>query len=514
MNFDGSGAHQIDSYTSFCYCGSIVDISDDGAKVVSTEGRQVRIVDDKGARGLVTVDTGVSGIRIEGDGRRVFFLLDRDGSFVGTGGSSPVQRGLYVINSDGSGLRQIVGPAAVAALFGTTANSSISPEFTVTGNSPNHSLGVSKDGARIVFGAKKAAGNGPDAIFGVNLDGSGLHFVIGPVPYVEHLAISSDGSKVLYDTFEANLVETGSVNFDGSGRRALRHDGLGNSPGVQLSADGSLLLAFDILYNTDGSGALQLSTPFNALTPGSPVMNAAGTRFVYPFVLPGTYSQGLTQLASAEINPLNLGTAPVVVNPTVNPGFVIPGDSPAVVTAGVNTANRILGVSYTTVRDGLVDDPVTGSVFLTDDGANGDQAAGDGIFTSNNVVVGSRVAPGPRTLRLFAQVLDTAGIRHATLVDMAPFFVLSQNPTGAAPQLNGLNAGSGAAGSQMTITGSGFDPLPANNQVIVGSRIARVVSASAVQLLILIPPDLPAGSAPIVVASQGLTSNAIPFTVK
>ena len=60
------------------------------------------------------------------------------------------------------------------------------------------------------------AGNGPDAIFGVNLDGSGLHFAIGPVPYVEHLAISSDGSKVLYDTFEANLVETGSVNFDGS----------------------------------------------------------------------------------------------------------------------------------------------------------------------------------------------------------------------------------------------------------------------------------------------------------
>ena len=40
-----SGARQIDSYTTLCYCGSTVDISDDGVKVVSTEGRQVRIVD-------------------------------------------------------------------------------------------------------------------------------------------------------------------------------------------------------------------------------------------------------------------------------------------------------------------------------------------------------------------------------------------------------------------------------------------------------------------------------------
>src|SRR5260370_392498 len=122
--------------------------------------------------------------------------------------------------------------------------------------------------------------------------------------------------------------------------------------------------------------------------------------------------------------------------------------------------------------------------------------------------------PSPCPFRLFAHVREPAGIQHATLVDMAPFFVRSQKPTGPAPQCNGLNAGSGGAGSQMTITGSGSDPLPANNQVIVGSRIARVVSASPVQLLILIPPDLPAGPASIVVASQGQTSNAIPFTVK
>ena len=514
MNFDGTGARQIDSYTSLCYCGSIVDISDDGTKVVSTEGRQVRIVDDKGAHALVTVDADVNGIRIEGNGRRVFFLIGRDGNFAGAGGTGPIQRGLYVVNADGSGLRQIVGPAAVAALFGTTANSSISPEFAVTGYA-NDSLGVSKDGARILFGAKKVAGNGPDAIFGVNLDGSGLHIVLGPVPSVGHLNLSADGSKALYDVYENSLVETGAINFDGSGRRALRHDGLGNRPGVQLSADGSLLLAYDILYNTDGSGALQLSTLFNSLTPGSPVMNAAATRFVYSFVPPGTYSQGLSQLASAEINPLSLGAAPSIVSPTVDPDFVIPdGPQPGVVTAGVNTANRVIGVNYATVHDGLVDDPVTGSVFLVDDGTNGDQTAGDGIFTSNNVVVGSRTLPGPRTLRLFAQVADAAGVRHGTLVDVAPFFVLSQKPTGPAPRLDVLSATSGPAGSQITISGSGFDSLAANNQVIVGSRMARVMSASATQLVIVVPPDLPAGPASVMVATQGQTSNTAPFTVR
>jgi hypothetical protein len=187
-------------------------------------------------------------------------MLDRDGNFLASGGStSPAQRGLYVINADGSGFRQIVGPNAVAALFGTTVSNSISPQFAITGNAPNHTLSVSADGARIAFGAQKSAGNGPDAILGVNLDGSGLHFVLGPLPYVLHVGISANGAKVLYDATPSGgfNVETGVVNFDGTGRLKMHTDGIGNSPGVQLSADGSLLLAFDILYNTAGSGALQ-----------------------------------------------------------------------------------------------------------------------------------------------------------------------------------------------------------------------------------------------------------------
>jgi hypothetical protein len=187
-------------------------------------------------------------------------------------------------------------------------------------------LSVSKDGSRIAFGARKVGGNGPDAIFGVNLDGSGLHMILGPVRYVGNLGISEDGTTVFYDaTFSGFAVETGTVGFGGSGKRALRVDGIGEAPGTTLSADGSLLLAYDILYNTDGSGALQLSAPLNSLTPGHPIMNPSATRFVYNFVVPGTYSQGLSQLATAEINPKSLGAAPVVQSAAVNPAYAVAG---------------------------------------------------------------------------------------------------------------------------------------------------------------------------------------------
>jgi hypothetical protein len=372
----------------------------------------------------------VSGLRIQGDGRRIFFLIDRDGSLLGSPKSTPIQRGLYVINTDGSGMRQIVGPDAVASLFGTTVKNYYTPEFSDTGNAANHTLGVTADGTRIVFGARKVGGNGPDAIFGVNLDGSGLHIIIGPVPYVGHLGISADGAKVLYDAvFSGSIVETGVVNFDGTGKLALRHDGLGEYPGVQLSADGRLLLAYDILYNTDGSGALQLSTPLNALTPGRPIMNRTANRFVYSFVFPGTYSQGLRQLVTAEINPVSLGAAPSLVNPSVNPAYAVAGGAVrGTVTAAVGTEGRIIGVSYAILRDGLVEDLVNGDIFLMDDGTWGDKAAGDGTYTCNNVMARSTAPAGPRLLRLFAQTADAAGQRHGTLVDITPFTVVLQPP--------------------------------------------------------------------------------------
>lgn len=428
MNFNGTSPRLVDSYTARCYCGSIIAISDDASKMAVTEGRQIRAVGSASA--LLTAEdgavSGISGLALEGDGRRIFFLVGRDTNFGPGPQVTPFLRGLYVMNWDGSGLRQIVGPDAVAALLGTTSSSNWIPEFTGNGNAPNHTLSVSSDGAHIVFAAKA---RGSEGIFGVNLDGSNLHLVLGPVPYVHHLAISSDGSKVLYDaTVSGSLVDTGSVNFDGTNRIRLRQDGLGSAPGVQLTSDGSVLLANDILYNTDGSGALELGSLLDGFTlhsssSGSAVMNQAGTRFVYSWVPPRTYSQGFSQLVTAEINPGNLGSAPSFANISTNPNYAVAGGNPlSTVTASVSPYDRILGVNYALVRNGLLEDSVTGNIGL------GPIPSTNGIFTAQNVEAQSRAPVGPRLLRLFAWGRDAGGAWHGTLIDLTPYSVVLQPP--------------------------------------------------------------------------------------
>jgi hypothetical protein len=89
--------------------------------------------------------------------------------------------------------------------------------------------------------------------------------------------------------------------------------------------------------------------------------------------------------------------------------------------AGISTANKVIGVDYAIVLNGLAEDPVNGDVFLADNGKQGDKTAGDGIYTTNNVIASVRAAAGPRLLRVLAQVSDGAGMRHATLVDLSPF---------------------------------------------------------------------------------------------
>jgi hypothetical protein len=108
MNFDGSGQREVDTYKSLCSCGPILDISDDGSKVVSTDELQIRLADKGAVAPLLTVDTFIMGLKMEGDGRRIFFLISRDGNILSNGKAvAPIQRGLYVMGADGSGLRQI-----------------------------------------------------------------------------------------------------------------------------------------------------------------------------------------------------------------------------------------------------------------------------------------------------------------------------------------------------------------------------------------------------------------------
>lgn len=518
MNPDGTGLRQVDAYTALCYCGAVVDLSDDGALVASTDSQQIRLA---GGTTLINIDGGgnayITAIRVEGDKKRIFFLLARDAVYRGT--STLIERGLYVMNADGSSLRQIVGPGAIAGLLGTTTVDNRSPEFSNGGSA--RALDVSTDGAHIVFAAHKNAGGTTGGIFGVNLDGSNLHQLLGPVtPY--SVGISGDGSKVIYNIVPGGLsIEMGVLNVDGTGRHALGSPS-GYADGfAALSSDGSRALWFDTLYNTDGSAVTQLSTSLSSLTSiGLEVhMNSAASRFVYNFVAPGTYSQGLSQLATLDINPMNAGTAPGVSAPALAPTYVLTdGSNRATLTAKPDFSGfKSPLLAFRFMRNGLQDYTLNGSGgqgggALVDDGAQGDAQAGDGTYTDNGLVAGSSTPTGLRTIRILAQAFDSASLRQGTVLEISPLYVLAQLPAGA-PVITSLTPNSGEAGTSVVVAGSGFDPTAADNLVSFGGLAARITGASTTSLTVVVPAGLSPGSALVSVSTLVQNSNTVPFTV-
>ncbi|MEO0479416.1 MAG: putative Ig domain-containing protein [Planctomycetota bacterium] len=72
----------------------------------------------------------------------------------------------------------------------------------------------------------------------------------------------------------------------------------------------------------------------------------------------------------------------------------------------------------------------------------------------------------------------------------------------------------GVVGSTVSLFGSGFDPIPANNSVEFGGTAARVLAVtSPFTLNVEVPPGTPMSPVSIVVTVDGQDSNAVAFTV-
>ncbi|HEX4951461.1 MAG TPA: choice-of-anchor D domain-containing protein, partial [Blastocatellia bacterium] len=438
VDADGTPERQVDAYAPQCGCDSQVDISSDGTQVVSSDSIQLRSAnaDGTGARELVT-NREIAALRISGDGTKVFFLHRR--------GEAPTERGLYVVNTGGGGLRQIVGPSQVASLLGITRDN-VFPFNTDNGPS----LSVSHDGSRIIFSAN-IIGRGQQ-IFGVNLDGSGLHSIAGPSDFVNSIALSADGLKVAYLLTNppccSSPRELYFGNFDGTGQRKLSNErngpikNLGNSGDrIQLSSDGAKLLlgASSILLDTTTGAPLQLGVPFNAVTDAPPpvvdegmgaaTMNSGATRFLYVMDCTSNFRGcELPQLGVLDLNPVNLGQSPGVTEPRIEPNFVLTQNrTAATVSARVTTSNTMRGVGNSVLLGGLADGTV-GRLKMVDNGSNGDATSGDGIFTHNTVRASSDAVVGARTMRVKAEVRAGDGRRHATAIDFEPFTVTNQTP--------------------------------------------------------------------------------------
>ena len=96
--------------------------------------------------------------------------------------------------------------------------------------------------------------------------------------------------------------------------------------------------------------------------------------------------------------------------------------------------------------------------------------------------------------------------------DPAAFQVTSGQPFSLVV-LDSLSPASGQAGSRLTIQGSGFSSVLANNIVSLGSVTTVPLSVTANSLEVLIPPGIPQGPAPVFVSVDGYPSNPLWLTV-
>ena len=386
---------------------------------------------------VLTYSDGRGYFRLSPDGAKVYFAFN----WTLNHGGHTYPAGLFVINADGTGLRQILDRAQVHALFGKPI-----PELQFYWHGPPFDM--SDDGSHIVLQVLVQDVGWP--IMRVNGDGSGLQaytlFPNNDHPDIGNLGISGDGAVAFYEVM-TNPWELGVFNWDGSGKRALA-TGLGgaNTAGevVQLTTDGSKLNygSLNRLYNTDGSGVVQLAATGPTLTDDPPLMvgnwgfyrssmSRDGTRFLFTFDN-NTWAGGTLapeQLGLLELNPSNLGQAPNLAEPQIAPPYLVVGDgSTTTVSVRMTTANTHLRTNAVPMRNGIEESNFVNAGVLVDDGSNGDPVPNDGRFANGLIRANNGATLGPYTVRMKTEVRATDGRRHATALDVAQLEIATAVP--------------------------------------------------------------------------------------
>jgi hypothetical protein len=477
INSDGTGQTLVDSYLQDCFCGAQADISGDGSKVISTEGVQLRIANADGTGRLPLVTDGggigIGTIRLSTDGTKVFFVLNSDTTFsVPT--QMPAQRGVWVINADGTGLRQVVGPNQLLSQLGLTNPAAAGWGAT----SADEYLGVSDDGSHLVFAVNITVGTttAPE-IFTVNLDGSGLSQLAlnyANVVALRGVGISGNGSEAYYSVTDGPCCSGPSELGVFSVANPSQHTVLVTNAGFpdsqfpsgarnQLTDDGSQLLAGDtgVLINTTTGATLQLAMVCDSFSADAgtlvgntmlePTMNSTGTRFLYTSL----DANGINQLATLDLNPSGLGNAPSVTNPITNPDFLVNNvGSSTTLSAQVTAPGTVRRVATAFLNNGLDDHTVNAAVLL-------DNGTGTNTFSASGITTFDASTLGPRTVRFKAESTGSDGRRHATAIDVEPFNIVNQ----AITSLDRATFTVGLAGPAFTVTTTGTPSLtiPANS---------------------------------------------------
>ena len=144
---------------------------------------------------------GVISAVLSGSGNRVLFLSRGDP--LGTNPSNRTQ--LFVVDADGTGLRQLTSAVTNSSLFG---------------------ISISDDGQRIVFGCSNnlTGGNadGGVEVFAIQADGTTLRQLTSVSSSIAQLpVISGDGSTIAVHRGSSSSFQIYAINWDGTGFRQL-----------------------------------------------------------------------------------------------------------------------------------------------------------------------------------------------------------------------------------------------------------------------------------------------------
>ncbi len=535
VNFDGTNLKLVDMWQGGA--SAQVDISADGSKILSWEGGMARLVNADGGNPhqVIQVDGGYLDFRLSPDGTQVFLSNSSPFNTVPDTGSR--EPGLYAVSADATNFREIAGLTSFALFFGIT-QAQLLPSGYFYGWNGGNPFGLSGDGSKLVCFVWTPT-NGY-RVLGMSAAGTSVHELpLGttPINSFEKLGLSGDGNKAFYYFSCAPCCssgeELGVMNWDGSARQVLwstyntnQSTGALLLNNVSLNQDGSKLLFGETswLFNTDGSGRLELGWTARFAESrilrwgfyGRSMMDSNGTHFA--FLTPLTGDSGTLQVATGELNPTNFGLAPTITAPSATPAFTTTNGSSFTFACRPSPTNSLVsggGVQAGILLNGIADpSPWQGST-LHDDGGYGDTVKGDGVFADNTGYFNTYPAIGPRTLRFKAELLGADGNYHATAVDVAPFFVVAQVPSSQPPAIISFTPNNAAPGSQVTITGTGFDPIDTNNIILFGNQPAQVISVNpaGTQLIVVVPGGLPVGPVTVNVSSLGQTSGSSSFSV-
>lgn len=406
LNADGSGLVRLSEARSY----GLIDISADGRTVAWADANGIYAARSDGTDRR-TLPGGFSPIalRLTANGERLYVMT--------------LERGLLLLPTDGSDVRRILSTEDVAAVAGLPSNNN-------SWRGRPSGLDVSDDGTRLVFhfGRNVMACNG---------DGSGLRKLTDLEPArdssIRLVRISGDGTRIGW-LRNAPELSLNLQDWDGGNQLTHRENGLREALYLQLSRDGNTALASHGARFYGGRDASYLNLTQWGQSNYEAVYNTTYATFTADarrilLVTGEPISPDAARpcpLVIAELNPMQVGDVPPLREINVQPRFLLT-DGATNATATVRTGHPNLDTAGLGAlqRGELLPAFYYWGLPLLDKGANGDEKAGDGLFSTNAVRISKscdpKVEAGPMTLRIYAQtkasdalVVDFTGVEART----------------------------------------------------------------------------------------------------